>query len=310
VNITLRIQLAHQSLLGVSIGDGFGESFFGEAVTIADHIIHKTIPPTTWQFTDDTIMTIAVFEDLETDGAIDSDRLVKKFCINHDLDPNRGYGATARLILREIDEGTPWQTAAANAFDGQGSMGNGAAMRASPIGAYYYDDLNKIKELAVLSAQVTHAHPEAIEGAVAIAVAAALAARQKKDGIVLLPEEFIAAVAAELQPSVTRSKILKALTIPPSFHTSSLSSILGNGTGMTAPDTVPFVIWCTAHYRHDFEAALWKAVSVLGDRDTICAMVGGITILSAADNTIPQEWRDAVEDADKSIFRHSKENQR
>ncbi|MDF2440306.1 MAG: hypothetical protein JWN98_1290, partial [Abditibacteriota bacterium] len=42
------------------------------------------------------------------------------------------------------------------------------------------------------------------------------------------------------------------------------------------------------------ENALWLAVSGLGDRDTTCAMVGGIVALSAPD-TIPPLWRDARE---------------
>ncbi len=53
-------------------------------------------------------------------------------------------------------------------------MGNGAAMRVAPIGAYFADDLDKVLYYAQASAEVTHAHIEGIVGAMAVAVASAL----------------------------------------------------------------------------------------------------------------------------------------
>ena len=100
-----RIELAKKSLKGISIGDAFGESFFGETDKMLSHIHHRTIPETSWEFTDDTVMAIAVFEQLEENQDINQNQLAAQFSINHDKDVNRGYGATARRILREIGEG-------------------------------------------------------------------------------------------------------------------------------------------------------------------------------------------------------------
>ncbi len=63
------------------------------------------------------------------------------------------------------------------------------------------------------------------------------------------------------------------------------------------------IIWCTANNLNNFEEGLWKAVSVLGDRDTICAIVGGILIMSTDEKNIPTEWIDSVEDFEESDFR-------
>jgi len=63
-----------------------------------------------------------------------------------------------------------------------------------------------------------------------------------------------------------------------------------------------FAIWCAAYNLYNFEEALWKAVSVLGDRDTICAIVGGIVVMSAPEISIPFKWIDSVEDFERSIF--------
>ena len=80
------------------------------------------------------------------------------------------------MILHQIRDGVPWRQAAAAAFGGQGSCGNGAAMRVAPLGAYHPDRPTTAAELAIRSAEVTHAHPEGIAGAVLVAVAAAHAA--------------------------------------------------------------------------------------------------------------------------------------
>ncbi|WP_210408401.1 ADP-ribosylglycohydrolase family protein, partial [Allokutzneria sp. NRRL B-24872] len=82
----------------------------------------------------------------------------------------------AVVTLRRIREGEPWRTVAGEAFGGQGSRGNGAAMRVAPLGAHFADDPARAAMEAALSAEVTHPHPEGVAGAVAVALAAAHAA--------------------------------------------------------------------------------------------------------------------------------------
>lgn len=301
-----RIANAKKSLLGVSLGDAFGDSFFGDASSIIESIHLREIPNTKWEFTDDTIMSIAIFEELESSGDIDQNNLIKKFCLNHDLDPNRGYGATLRRLLREIQEGKNWAEASKASFDGQGSMGNGAAMRACPIGAFYFNNLEKVKELAIKSAEVTHSNIEAISGAIAIAIGTALTTKMQVDNDVMSPMEFIDHILNELPDTDTKSKISKSKSIPYNYQIETVKSVLGNGTNMTSQDTVPFAVWCSAYNLNNFEEGLWKAVSILGDRDTICAMVGGITIMSSTAENIPNLWLKSVEQVEESIFRTKK----
>lgn len=298
-----RIQLAKKSLKGISIGDAFGESFFGERNKMLDCIQKRIIPETTWEFTDDTIMAISVFEQLEKNGVIDQNDLAHQFSIKHNKDVNRGYGATARRILREIGEGGNWKEISQNAFEGMGSMGNGASMRVGSIGAFYFDDFPKIKNLATLSAEITHSNIEGITGAIAVAIATALATRINLEENNLLPNDFIETVINELADTDTKSKIKKSLTVPYSYNIETVRNILGDGTKIMVQDTVPFSIWCAAHNLKRFDKALWKAVSILGDRDTICAIVGGITIMSCDKKSIPNDWQNAVEDFEESIFR-------
>ncbi|GAA2935451.1 hypothetical protein GCM10020221_34050 [Streptomyces thioluteus] len=79
-------------------------------------------------------------------------------------------------MLRLIREGGDWRELAASVFQGQGSWGNGAAMRIAPLGAWYADDPEQATHQAEISAYITHQHREAVAGAMAVAAAAAIAA--------------------------------------------------------------------------------------------------------------------------------------
>src|SRR5205823_12811885 len=112
---------------------------------------------------------------LKCHGRIHQDALAQRCVRRFERDPNRGYGTMSRLQMREIMAGAKWRETAANAFGGQGSMGNGGAMRVAPLGAYFAEDLERVVAEARASALVTHTHPEGVAGTIAVAVAAAVA---------------------------------------------------------------------------------------------------------------------------------------
>lgn len=169
-------------------------------------------------------------------------------------------------------------------FGGGGSMGNGGAMRFAPIGAYFADDFAAVVENARRSAEVTHAHPEGQAGAIAVAVAAAFVARGGADA-----DKLFDVVLAHTPNGETRAGIEQASRLPRGYDVRTAVSGLGNGTQVISQDTVPFCLWCAARHLGDFPEALWTTVSGLGDRDTTCAIVGGIVALDSR-VTIPVEW--------------------
>jgi len=262
--------LASKSLKGISIGDAFGESFFGEENLMKNHIHQKILPETSLDFTDDTIMSIAVFKSLEKFNKINQDFLAEEFTRNYYLDINRGYGPSMHQYFRAVKGGENWKDISYSKFEGQGSMGNGGAMRASVIGAYFYDDLEMLKKNAELSCEVTHANKEAIEGTKTIALAAAFAIQEKLGIKKYSQEEFIQKIQNELYDSDMKSKLNKVLYLNGNPSIELLVKTLGNGIKMTAQDTVPIVIWMLSRYRNNFEECLWNTVSALGDRDTTC----------------------------------------
>ncbi len=71
--------------------------------------------------------------------------------------------------------------------------------------------------------------------------------------------------------------------------------VVGNGENVTAQDTVPLCLWCAAKHLDFYDEALWLTVSALGDRDTTCAIVGGIVAMRGGLEGIPGAWRQARE---------------
>lgn len=295
-----RIKYAKRALDGIALGDSFGQTFFVPDETARQRIRDREILKEPWHFTDDTVMAIGIYRVLEKYGKIDQDELAKVFAENYALDWHRGYGGTAHSILRSIGEGTNWREAASNAFDGMGSMGNGGAMRAAPIGAYFADDMDKVLHYAKASAEVTHAHMEGIAGAMAAAAASALLLNKKQGCYFGEGTVFLRDVADTLPESDTKYKILSAVPIKRESSIDYAVSVLGNGMMLTAQDTVPFCLWCAAYHYASVEEALWTAVSALGDRDTICAIVGGMVSLYA--DELPQKWLRYVERPEDSMF--------
>jgi ADP-ribosylglycohydrolase len=276
------------SLEGLSVGDAFGEQFFGEGVVVAPRIQARMLPPGPWRYTDDTEMAISIVEQLEECGAIDQDHLALRFAKR--MDVSRGYGQGAYDLLTAIRAGRAWRAAARNSFRGMGSFGNGAAMRVAPLGAFFASDLDRVMREATASAEITHAHPEGIAGAIAVAVATALSPRATA------ADTFLEAICARVPAGYTHDAIVEAMGIPASAGSIAAAIALGNGSGVTAPDTVPLCLWVAAHHLDStYEQALWATVVALGDRDTTCAIVGGILAPRFGAEAIPRAWRDARE---------------
>lgn len=295
-----RIRYAKRALDGIALGDCFGQSFFVPDEMAYQRIKNREILQEPWHFTDDTVMAIGIYRILEAYGEIKQDELAGVFAENYALDWHRGYGGTAHSILRSIKEGQDWREVASGAFDGMGSMGNGGAMRVAPVGAYFADDLDKVQYYARASAEVTHAHIEGIVGAIAVAMASALLLNKRLGCYKGEGAAFLRDVAETLPDSDTKSKILSAVSIKRESSIDFAVSVLGNGIRLTAQDTVPFCLWCAAYFYTSIEEALWTAVSALGDRDTICAIVGGMVALFA--DEFPKQWVSHMEQPENSIF--------
>jgi ADP-ribosylglycohydrolase len=285
-----RMARAYLALDGLSIGDGFGERFFGHPSVVAPAIAARLVPAPPWRWTDDTVMALCVTEILHRHGRIDQDALAELFARRHGEDPRRGYGGGAHQILAELRSGGDWRAVSSAVFGGEGSMGNGAAMRAAPIGGYFSDDLDAVTENARASAQPTHMHPDGQAGGIAVAIAAAVVCNAAANSARVSGEELFATVIRHTPDGPTRDGLRTAERLGLDVDVIVAAGLLGNGRSVIASDTVPFCIWSVARNLSHFERAMWETVSALGDRDTTCAIVGRILALHVGTERLPSGW--------------------
>lgn len=295
-----RIARAKLALEGLSVGDAFGETFFINPAVVDGLIEQRALAPEPWGWTDDTLMAVSVFENLQRYGTIQQDALVADFVARYH--PDRGYGPTIGMAFRDmLAHGSGWRDLFPTLFGGQGSYGNGAAMRVAPLGAYFADaDFATIVREAVRSAETTHTHREGVAGAVAVAIAAAVAYRSR--GATPGRRPFLDAVLEHTPDSETREKIRHARNFEAGVSIQFAAEVLGTGHQVSAHDTVPFALFCAAEYLADYPECLWRTVSGLGDRDTTCAIAGGIVVLHVGAGGIPTHWLAAREPLPVAAF--------
>ncbi|MEU1127670.1 ADP-ribosylglycohydrolase family protein [Streptomyces sp. NPDC005899] len=277
-----RFERALASLRGLSVGDALGSQFFVPAnyPLLKD----RALPPGPWQWTDDTEMACSVLAVLAEHGRVDQDALAGSFARHHDVD--RGYGPAVNRLLRLVREGGDWRELASELFQGQGSWGNGSAMRIAPLGAWYADDPEQATHQAEISSYTTHQHREAVVGAMAVAAAAALVAAP---GGPPTPEALLDGVVALVPRSAVGAGLRRARDMLDYQDAGTVAAVLGNGRRTSAHDTVPFALWSAARSLGDFEEAFWVTAQAGGDVDTTCAIVGGVVAAGVA-GAPPAAW--------------------
>ena len=196
-------------------------------------------------FTDDTICTVAVADAL-LQGR-DFGESIHDWC-NRYPNPMGSYGGRFAQWVRS-DHPQPYN-----------SLGNGSAMRVSPVAYCYEDEYNMLKA-AEATAACSHNHPEGIKGAktVAMAIYTALELRQGRE---VLGEKDI-------------DYILSRCTAISNYDVEIEKADVINRFDETCQGTVPVALWIIGEST-SFEDAVRKAVSLGADADTLGAIVGSI----------------------------------
>ncbi|HSI64335.1 MAG TPA: ADP-ribosylglycohydrolase family protein [Candidatus Saccharimonadia bacterium] len=296
-----RLQRALLSLDGLSVGDAFGQLMSTCAPNARRVIECGGLPGGPWWHTDDTQMAMAIVENLAEHGTLEADALAIRFVERFQADPGRGYGRGARIQLGEIARGTSWRQCSAAIFNGQGSKGNGSAMRSAPLGAWFADDLARLFSESTQSSAVTHSHPEGVAGSVAVSLAAAAAWQARSLPVDEARTLLWKTVLDHTPAGETHDGIRKARLVPMDQAPAKAAGVLGSGFLVTAPDTVPFALWCAARHLDNYEEALLATLQGDGDCDTNCAIVGGIVSLYAGRESIPSLWLESRERLDLQL---------
>ncbi|HWC25961.1 MAG TPA: ADP-ribosylglycohydrolase family protein [Solirubrobacteraceae bacterium] len=277
------------ALLGTFVGDALGMPWEGRrGDDVPDVLEMRDARLGRGTYTDDTQMMIAVAESLLRCDVVDEEDLARTFLAH--ADRRRGYGAGTLRVLESVSRGTPVAQAAAEVFEGRGSLGNGAAMRVAPVAVRFHPDRTLVVAQARRSARVTHTHPVGIDGAAvqAAAVAAALAD----------DEPLRAAAAACSTAEVRRALDDVCARTRGRLDPAALRATTEPGVSARADDSVAAAVVAGSR-ASDFEQALTVAIRAGGDTDTVGAMAGAIAGARFGASAIPRRWLDALEDGER-----------
>ena len=160
-------------LLGCAFGDALGASYEGGYI---ERVLWYFLGRKNGRkrFTDDTQMSLDIINSILIKKGFNQNHLAQTFANNYKW--SRGYGPGAARTLKQIKKGVDWSQANTSQFK-EGSFGNGAAMRSAVLSLFYSG--KELKEKVKLASEITHAHPEAIEGALLVALTASKALQQK-----------------------------------------------------------------------------------------------------------------------------------
>jgi len=278
-------------LVGSALGDAIGELAFASpdesqlraAINATDTLI----------YTDDTAMAIGLAESLSQMGHLDEQNLGDTFRANFNREPWRGYAIGPPTIFNLVEQkGMSYSEAAGSMFGGQGSFGNGAAMRIAPVGLFFHNAPNLVQQ-AGASAAVTHAHPIGKDGAAVLATAVAQAVNLNPKApfsVDSFGRQLVdVAQTPELRHKMEMVTHLVADDAPPAKAAGRL------GRTVAMHESMPFAVYAFLKHPHSFEACLFCAILNGGDRDTLGAMACAISGAYLGVEAIPAEWRTKLE---------------
>lgn len=299
VGVAERGARARGCLLAAACGDGMGAPFEARARSADEGAVAAWLESAELlRVTDDTVMMQTLAEHLADTVArgheVDQGTLVEDLLRSWRDDPDRGYGAGTRRVLAQVDQGTSWREARSSAFGGQGSHGNGAAMRVAPVGVLPWP-LPEIAALAHRTAEVTHAHRLGAQGAVAQACAVALA--MASNPLARLDRaEFLNQVGAQLNAHAYLAQLQRLRFLPATATPREVAQRIGSSS--TAIAAVPAALAAFLRHPDDPVAAIRFAVLTGGDTDTIATMAGALAGARCGEGTLPSAWLARLDKAD------------
>ena len=245
-------------MYGAILGDMIGSPYeFDQGEKTKDFELFN--PRKLIRYTDDTAMSLAVAKAVMNAGFDADEVLMKAKFVSYMQDIGRRYargeygGRFSEWLLQ--DNPQPYN-----------SWGNGSAMRVSSIG-WLFDSIERTREVARWSAEVSHNHPEGIKGAESVASAIYLARTGHSKAEI---REYI-----ETEFGYNFSRTLRE--IRPTYHHVE-----------SCQETVPEAI--TAFFEGTgFEDCIRNAVSLGGDCDTLTCITGSI---AEAFYGVPEEFKD------------------
>jgi ADP-ribosylglycohydrolase len=300
------------AILGLAVGDAVGSVVEAQPPEVARGYVEEVLLPGRLpargresypfgQVTDDTQLTRELLLSIGEDGALDPDLFADRLLHLVVSGALVGGGPASFAAARRLAIGVPWHEAGMPAP----YAGNGAAMRAAPLGVLYGREPRLLTRIVADQARVTHQDSRAAAGALAIAVAAAIAARREP----VRPANFLLEVSQQVaaldQPTALTLGTLadwvelspgEALTV---FRVRGLAPQASRGWQGISSHVTGSVCWSLYAFLRSPDGywdAVCTAIAVGGDSDTLAAMTGGIAGARLGTDAVPAQYRERLTD--------------
>jgi len=289
-------------IIGQSLGDALGYPIEGLGPDECNNFIFNkvkvwfngSLPEIEWtgQYTDDSQLARELLESLVVNEKFDPVDYANRIALIFKEDRIIGRGIATDQAATRINQGVPWKKSGCL----PPSAGNGTAMRAAPIGLFYYNDIPRLIETAHEQGYITHQDPRCSAGSIAIAGAVALVLKSDK----INTKDFIVTLANMMSDySKEFADLVKMLSywvelepykavheIAPAGKTKDYI----DGWPGISPFVIPSVLWSLysfLRYPESYWDAISTSVSIGGDVDTTGAMTGAISGAYLGIDTLP-----------------------
>lgn len=290
-------------LIGQCLGDALGFIVEGQSTRVCQRYVqeimntgkvieHSRGPFPFGQYSDDSQLARELLQSIVSHGRFDpsdyASRIAAIFAENRIV----GRGRATDTAARRLAQGISWEETGTP----PPSAGNGSAMRAAPIGLFFYDDPVTLIHAAHDQGRITHQDPRCSAGAIAIAGAVSLVLQEtnwdtqeftgRLSDWVYGYDPILATALQDLSQWVSLPPeeaviVISKVGLPPGYK---------DAWEGISPFVTTSVLWSLyAFLRHmdNYWAAISTAIGVGGDVDTTAAMTGAISGASLGLESIP-----------------------
>jgi len=298
-------------LLGQCLADALGAPVEGREGKVCYEFIYNMVvdwfnnahPDTNWtgQYTDDSQLARDLLESLVDCRGFVPDDYARRIAIIFKENRIVGRGIATDNAANNLIAGVPWNEAGMPAPD----AGNGTAMRAAPIGLFYYKHPDRVVEYAHQQGFITHHDPRCSAGSVAIAGGVALALQSE----IIQTDLFVAKLSEWMQSyhnefATLVMKLPDLIKQPPEDVVNTIAYAgMSPGDSPNWPGISPFVVssvlwslYSFLKYPDSYQKAVSTAIQVGGDVDTTAAMTGAISGAYLGLEVLPRHLVERVND--------------
>ncbi len=294
-------------LIGQCLGDALGfvvEGFSPEACKryVEDYLISGKIiefghfPFPFGQYSDDSQLARELMQSYVAFKVFDPRDFAERIRLIFAEKRIVGFGYATQQAAQRLSQGISWEVSGTP----PPSAGNGSAMRAAPVGLFFFNNKEKLMQAAYDQGRITHSDPRCSAGSVAISGAVALVLQEKK----ISPDVFLSTLAdwaGTFEPGFASEirKLNELISFMPEEAAPFISKagldadyIDEDGWKGISPFVVSSVLWSLYAFLRspdDYLQTICTAISVGGDVDTTAAMAGAISGAYLGIGAIPSD---------------------